>query len=362
MSDKKVGISWNGITIDYYDADVITANDYYTGGMQMPGRKYQAGGGSYRYGFGGQEKSEEIKGEGNSYTAEFWEYDPRLVRRWNVDPIMKPWESPYAAFNNNPISIIDPKGLDGEPYKVKKGDNLSKIASRIGGGATAASLAKLNGIKDPNKIKVGQSILTSGDEKSKTAALEANFVNSPFTISHNTKNSDFVINENASVKSLGMYFASTHAGKTTQENTVIVGGPLLDDIKNMPSIKNLIQKGTAAMQADGKFTAGEFYNSPYGMSSLGGPDGTRMKSYVLTDLLNGKKFTDSRFFSAEFWLGSYDFSMRVSNDGKNMILAVYDSKSVGSATDRNWFIKTILPIPNLTTTYQRYIWVKPIKN
>jgi len=37
--------------------------------------------GGYRYGFNGQEKSDEIKGEGNSYTALFWEYDPRIGRR-----------------------------------------------------------------------------------------------------------------------------------------------------------------------------------------------------------------------------------------------------------------------------------------
>ena len=44
------------------------------------------GGNAYRYGFNGQEKSDEIKGEGSSYTAEFWEYDPRIGRRWNIDP------------------------------------------------------------------------------------------------------------------------------------------------------------------------------------------------------------------------------------------------------------------------------------
>ena len=79
--------------------------------MMMPGRKYQAGSG-YRYGFGGQEKSNEIKGEGNSYSALYWEYESRLVRRWNVDPKVKPNRSPYDAFSNNPIVKIDPNGDD----------------------------------------------------------------------------------------------------------------------------------------------------------------------------------------------------------------------------------------------------------
>ena len=50
MSDKKIAhYNANGV-IDYYTADVVTANDYYPGGMLMPGRKYLAAGGLYRYG------------------------------------------------------------------------------------------------------------------------------------------------------------------------------------------------------------------------------------------------------------------------------------------------------------------------
>ncbi|UYQ95401.1 hypothetical protein MKQ68_09855 [Chitinophaga horti] len=68
--------------------------------------------GGYRYGFNGQEKSDEIKGEGNSYTAEFWEYDSRLARRWNIDPVVKHYESPYASLGNNPVNYSDPDGAD----------------------------------------------------------------------------------------------------------------------------------------------------------------------------------------------------------------------------------------------------------
>ncbi len=71
-----------------------------------------AGGNAYRYGFNGQEKSDEISGEGNSYTAEFWEYDPRIGRRWNRDPVITIWESPYASFHNNPIAFSDVNGDD----------------------------------------------------------------------------------------------------------------------------------------------------------------------------------------------------------------------------------------------------------
>lgn len=75
----------------------------------MPGRKY-TNGSAYRYGFNGQEKSLEIA-EGVT-TAEFWEYDSRIGRRWNIDPVTKQHESPYSAFANNPLWFRDTKGAD----------------------------------------------------------------------------------------------------------------------------------------------------------------------------------------------------------------------------------------------------------
>lgn len=79
----------------------------------------------------GQENDDEITGNRGTHTsAEYWEYDTRLGRRWNIDPIVKPWEAPYACFNNNPILFADPKGLDGEDrakkYAAKNGGTVSK--------------------------------------------------------------------------------------------------------------------------------------------------------------------------------------------------------------------------------------------
>jgi len=68
--------------------------------------------GGYRFGFQNQEKDDEIKGEGNHYTAEYWEMDPRIGRRWNIDPVVKEHESPYTCFANNPIGFTDPNGAD----------------------------------------------------------------------------------------------------------------------------------------------------------------------------------------------------------------------------------------------------------
>jgi hypothetical protein len=79
--------------------------------------------GGYRYGFNGQERVDEVSGKGNSYTAEFWQYSPRLGKRWNIDPVVKPHRSPYDVFSNNPIIRIDPNGAD--DYKVNRKGNFT---------------------------------------------------------------------------------------------------------------------------------------------------------------------------------------------------------------------------------------------
>jgi hypothetical protein len=66
--------------------------------------------GAYRYGMNGQEKVDEVAP--GHYIAEYWEYDSRIGRRWNRDPVVKYFESPYAAFANNPIWFADPLGAD----------------------------------------------------------------------------------------------------------------------------------------------------------------------------------------------------------------------------------------------------------
>jgi RHS repeat-associated protein len=103
--------------------------DYYAYGMQMPGR---FGGESARYGFNGMEKDDEVKGEGNSYTTEFRQYDPRVGRWLSIDPLFKnfPWQSPYVAFDNNPIINNDPKGAAAENQTDGPGDRKKKLKAK----------------------------------------------------------------------------------------------------------------------------------------------------------------------------------------------------------------------------------------
>ena len=71
------------------------------------------------------EMDNEAKGEGNSYTTEFRQYDSRIGRWLSLDPLMAqfPWQSPYCAFDNNPVYFTDPTGLKAEDWVKKEGSN-----------------------------------------------------------------------------------------------------------------------------------------------------------------------------------------------------------------------------------------------
>jgi RHS repeat-associated protein len=104
-------------TVDYFVVEILSASDYSPFGVQLQNREFTSA--KYRYGAGRQEKVDEISGSGNHYTALFWEMDPRLGRRWNVDPLAHLRESlsPYNYCSNNPILRVDPTGaLDGDYY------------------------------------------------------------------------------------------------------------------------------------------------------------------------------------------------------------------------------------------------------
>ena len=91
------------------------------------------------YSFQGQERDDEVKGIGNSYTAEFWQYDSRAGRRWNLDPVFKEHESSYACYANNPICFRDPNGTDTLNFN-KNG----KITKYIKGGVDVFNLVDIN--------------------------------------------------------------------------------------------------------------------------------------------------------------------------------------------------------------------------
>jgi RHS repeat-associated protein len=71
---------------------------------------------SYRYGFQGQERDDEVKGEGNFINYRFRMQDVRLGRFFSRDPLshMFDWNSPYAFSENR---VLDGTELEGSEFK-----------------------------------------------------------------------------------------------------------------------------------------------------------------------------------------------------------------------------------------------------
>jgi LysM repeat protein len=66
----------------------------------------------------------------------------------------RPALQPPVAVEPAP-AIVEPAA--GQSYKIQSGDSLSKIAARFG--VSSREIAELNAIKDPNKIRIGQTLL-----------------------------------------------------------------------------------------------------------------------------------------------------------------------------------------------------------
>ncbi len=171
MSDKKIGVDvapQDGI-IDYYTADVVTANDYAPFGSLLPGRKYSQANTKYRYGFNGKELDKETSST-TTYDYGFRIYNPALGRFLSVDPLTKgyPWYTPYQFAGNKPIAFIDLDGKEEEWYQEMVDpvniwntavDGLGNVLLRIGeweitdnyeGGAIRVAMEKYGMSIPPN--------------------------------------------------------------------------------------------------------------------------------------------------------------------------------------------------------------------
>ena len=101
---------------------------------------------SYRFGFNGQEKDDEVYGStGTSYTAQFWQYDPRIGRRWNLDPKPTVGISDYACFADNPIWFSDPLGNSATVFITADEDK---------GGNEKTNTSAFNQLKSSTNLKL----------------------------------------------------------------------------------------------------------------------------------------------------------------------------------------------------------------
>ena len=292
-------------------------NDYYPFGMQMPGRKFNAAG-SYRYGFNGKEKDNEISGEGNSYDFGARILDPRLGRWLSVDPLASKfaWQTPYSSMDGNPIYRIDPTGMSTTPpneYEINGKTGEKKKISDLGGEDV-----------DFNHYKGG--VNDGKTEIVNTKTKESQWMNS----SKNLKGYTRRTNE---TNWLQLYVE--YKNGTGVEKSLIYGDqPMISDIKKSPTFKEAMQDFLES--GEKKFKTAPFFNP----------------------VSAGKNMT------AQF-IGKANYNFY--EIGDKMVIVVIDSKSVTSETF-NPVIKNIESlntprengkiIPE-STTHQTYLFIMP---
>ncbi|MFP9100925.1 RHS repeat domain-containing protein, partial [Flavobacterium sp. RHBU_24] len=98
--------------------------------------------------YNGMEKDDDVKGIGNNYTTEFRQYDPRVGRWLSLDPLASTfvWQSPYVAYDDNPININDPYGLGGGDPIIKYAKNIKKDVVTKGAEKVLTDLAAKTGL------------------------------------------------------------------------------------------------------------------------------------------------------------------------------------------------------------------------
>ena len=99
-------------TVSYSICYISQNNDYYPFGSLVPNRHSSSP--VYRYGFQGQEKDDELKGEGNSWNYTFRMHDPRIGRFFAVDPLESQYAfySPYQFGGNSVIRFVELEGAE----------------------------------------------------------------------------------------------------------------------------------------------------------------------------------------------------------------------------------------------------------
>ena len=203
--------NWAQIIQENYISSVsnplLLGNSHHTNGMTMPGRA--TGLGDYRYGFQGYEGDSEIKGQGNSYTTEFRQYDPRIGRWLSLDPLKEKYPdiSPYAFCVNNPIIFQDVKGDSIKLFSrnalawVVKGwlQTLTNDKLTLNSVGTIV-IEKMGGSNPDQNLPVGTALIRDLVAHDKTLTIDLNDLSINHSEALNVENSQNGIGSNVNIE------------------------------------------------------------------------------------------------------------------------------------------------------------------
>ncbi len=310
--------------------------------------------------------------DGNCYDYGFRIYNPALGRFLSVDPlsIKYPWYTPYQFAGNKPIIAVDLDGLE-EFIKTNWYDANGKVTKTVI--SINENGPKTNGVY----IRTINNYLNS-DGKLEFVRTSLDYLSaldfSNAKIGHPNKRGklDFdpekhdnpVYGNNFDTRNSLFFEFSNGVGS---ENTLIFGGQMLKDVRELPTVKTAIRFAAITLNADGKITPGEMVKEKYTMSKSDG-----FFEVILPGILRGggKDWTGqpetNPIVSAKHFLGSYTITGTVLDDGHTMMWVIADSKTIESATDHqkkgNSVDRKDGEIIKNGSTYQRYVWFEELYN
>ena len=121
ITDRRIQACGAG-DVMHYEAQVVSASDYYPFGMGIKEREWKDSSFGYRFGFNGQEGDDEVSGEGNTIAFKYRINDTRLGRFFAVDPLASeyPFWTPYQFAGLLPIRFVELEGLEpGESFATQ---------------------------------------------------------------------------------------------------------------------------------------------------------------------------------------------------------------------------------------------------
>ena len=238
----------------------------------MPGRNFTSSS-SYKYGFNGKEKDDEIKGNGNSLDFGARMYDPRLGRWMSVDPLAAKYFdlSPYNFAGNSPILFYDVDGMKFvNPYtKLATAAALNVTKSQAAYDEFAKNNPQLSS-KQLKKSQEAKALASVQDELNSIKAKEAE-VDAYINTLKVTNKTEYDYFENLKDKQgneieIVTYVEGENPTRTNVASTDGLGAKAFSDGTYIPTAPKgititLFTKGHGAPDPEYAYAGGRNYNS-----------------------------------------------------------------------------------------------------